>query len=253
VSTLRAVLEAFANSHFVDEDCPFPSRLALTDSRVAILTGANATGKSLVFRHLAAFGKKVKLSPMTLSIRERTGAGGSGMLAAFIFGDEQQQSTGATSVGVAICGFANVRSRLEATPPVPSLLMFDEPEMGLSQGYAMAMGIFLAQQVMSLPAQAPGLIVVSHSRSLVRKLAETLDQPPSFIHMGEKPQTLSQWLETEEVCSVDALMSLEDIGRRGAHAFGDWQRKIIEETRMFRPPPKVGALSQMRQGKWLDV
>lgn len=235
MTSLRAVMERFADSRFAsDADCPFPCQTIVQGSPVVVLTGANATGKSLAFRHLARFAHAEALAVITLSIRERTGSGVSdmaGLRRSMIYGDESEQSTGATSVGVAQRGFANVATRLSESPPVPTLLMFDEPEMGLSEGYAGALGEYLAEQTLGLPETAPGVVVVSHSRALVHRLMDRLGHAPSFIHMGEEPTTLEGWLNRSESRTVAELLALQDLGRTGRRAWATWFNQVKAETK----------------------
>lgn len=233
MTSLRAVMDRFQDSRFANDDgCPFPCQVTVKDSRVAVLTGDNATGKSLAFRHLAHFAQAEKVAVITLSIRERTGSGLSdmaGLRRSMIYGDESEQSTGATSVSVAERGFKNVVCRLEENPPVPTLLMFDEPEMGLSEGYAGALGQYLAEQVLSLPQAAPGLVVVSHSRGLVGRLADRLGQAPSFIYMGKEPKTLDEWLAHPEARTVEDLIALQALGVQGRRAWPAWLDRVKAE------------------------
>lgn len=235
--SLKTLADTFANTALAaDEDSPFPAHVTLADSRVIVITGANASGKSLAFRSLHRLGVNAEVSPITLSIRERTGAGTfemASMRRAMIYGDEHAQSTGATSVTVISKGFANVVQRLEATPPSPSLLMLDEPEIGLSEGYARALGRYLAEQVTALPAAAPGLVVVTHSRPMVEALVASLGTAPIFIHMGPTPMTLDTWLTIPEDRSVADLMALVEEGRAGRRRFAAWSDAL---TRAKEPP-----------------
>jgi hypothetical protein len=72
--SLKAMVDRYANSQFA-ADGPFPSHISTGGGRVLVLAGANASGKSLVFRSIAQVGRELKLSPITLSIRERSGGG----------------------------------------------------------------------------------------------------------------------------------------------------------------------------------
>jgi hypothetical protein len=224
--SLRALADIFEGTRLAsDEDSPFPAHVTLADSRVIVMTGANATGKSVAFKCLAGLVHQAKLAPITLSIRERTGSGTydmAGLRRSMLYGEEHEQSTGACSMSTAIRGFANVRSRLEQAPPTPTVLMFDEPEMGLSEGYSRAMGRYLAEQVQTLPPDAPGLIVVSHSRPLVQALVDTLASDPIHIHMGPQPLSLADWLVTPEDRTVDELLALVEEGRAGRRKLSDW-------------------------------
>lgn len=172
------------------------------------------------------------LKAITISIRERAGAGTfdmSGMRRTMMFGDESEQSTGATSYSVTEIGFVNVHHRLEEGPEsAPALLLLDEPEMGLSEGYTAAMGQYLAQAVQALPPRAPG-VVVTHSKALVREMLAHLDTPPHFAHTGED-QTLDAWLSTPERRTVEDLKGLSNVDHQGRRAW-DGFLQVLRERR----------------------
>lgn len=110
-----------------DDRSPFHGGLVEGDKRVLLVTGENASGKSLAFRLIAQLAGNHGIEPMTLSIRERTGAGThemARMRRAFIYGEEETSSTGSTSASVVQAGFRNLGGRNG-----PALLAFDEPEI----------------------------------------------------------------------------------------------------------------------------
>jgi hypothetical protein len=220
--TLKTLLDRVDQTEFAHAG-PFPIHMNAGAGRAVLIAGANASGKSLVFRLLAQFANDEKIAPITLSIRERSGSGTFEMASfrrSVIYGEEHEQSTGAVSISVIRRGFDNVAKRLENG--TRSVLMLDEPEMGLSEGYCRALGKYLAEQVIALPEEAPGIIVVSHSRPLMESLADGLGENPHFIHTGPKPLTLRQWLAAPEERSVEDLMNLEQLGHQGRRAFDEW-------------------------------
>ena len=112
---------------FGDERSPFHCGLAEGDPRILLVTGENASGKSLAFRLVAQLAGSHGIEPMTLSIRERTGAGTDEMARmrrVFIYGDEETSSTGSTSATVVQSLFRSYAQR-----NAPALLAFDEPEI----------------------------------------------------------------------------------------------------------------------------
>lgn len=107
-------------------ETPFRGTYVEGDPRVLLVTGANASGKSLAFRLIAQMARNHDIWCVTLSIRERTGVGTEGMermRRAFIYGDEETSSTGATSAAVVQSGFRNINGEK------PALLGLDEPEI----------------------------------------------------------------------------------------------------------------------------
>lgn len=202
---------------FSDERSPFRAALYDGDPNVCVIVGENASGKSLFFQIVAGMAHRQKITPVTISIRERTGAGThemGGMRRAFMFGDESQQSTGATSANVVASGFNNVRRE------EPAMLLLDEPELGLSDGYARALGQFIACEMAKEHENYRGLVIVTHSRALVDGLWSYHATRPLFVHLGDDPKPLERWLEEPEVRSIEDLLNLREVAsarRKAVH------------------------------------
>lgn len=194
---------------------PFQAFHQSEDSRVVVVTGPNCSGKSLLAESLRAYAKQAhKLASVSVSIRERTGAGLFEMAAmrrAMMFGDETQQSTGATSVRVVDKAFATIAHHLEEKAVSRNFLMLDEPELGLSEGYCVAMGKYLALKVQEMPSACWGLVLVTHSKPLVDALQAALpdEQRPGFVHMGSR-LSLSEWTGSLEAFSIEQLLALSE-------------------------------------------
>jgi predicted ATPase len=199
-------------SMLFNDDSPFRAAVAEAAPALVVVTGENASGKSLYVRVAAAFARQDGVLPVSVSIRERTGAGTEemgGLRRVMMFGDEQEQSTGATSVGVVETAFNNLKR------PQGSLLIVDEPELGLSEAYARALGQHIGQKVQEIPSKCLGALVVTHSRALVRGLIEGFGGLPTHVALaGEStPKAgLEEWLRVSEYHSVDDVLALRDIG-----------------------------------------
>lgn len=211
---LTEVLQDMCANSALFSDEAFPFRLSVQQGgsdRVMVLAGENASGKSLVFQGLAAWGKREHgFSPITVSIRERTGSGLSEISSfrrTVMFGDEAEQSTGAASVRVVETGFRTAAEWASEDQKKP-LLMLDEPEMGLSDGYARALGGFIARQALGLPEQAAGVVIVTHSRNLVEGLVLQLGAEPEFVHMGDENLSLAEWCAHREERAIEDLLAL---------------------------------------------
>jgi ABC-type uncharacterized transport system ATPase subunit len=210
--------QAMERAIFSDENRVFQPHLQPGPGNVAMIVGPNASGKSVLFQVLAMLARQEKIVPVTVSIRERTGAGTSdiaGMRRMFMFGDESEQSTGATSLKTVSKAFDSIQAYAEEGRR--ALLLLDEPEQGLSEDYAAAMGTWLGSKANALThPNLLGLVVVSHSRSLMRSLREALPVAPSFVSM-EVPTTLEQWLEPPTPKTVDELLALPTVGSERRH------------------------------------
>jgi len=209
------------------EELPFSAALEEGHPRVLVIAGENAAGKSLLAQCLASWARQQKMSPISVSIRERTGAGTfelAGMRRMMMFGDESEQSTGATSARVIGTAFRTLESRAQEN--VSGLLVLDEPELGLSDGYAGAMGTYLASQCLAMPDLACGVAIVTHNRALVRALGVGLNQQPTFVKTGEAA-SFEEWLKGEQARSVEELLALPEVDRTQRRKVG----AILEQLR----------------------
>ncbi len=205
---------------FGGEESPFHAAVSRGAGKLVVVTGENASGKSLFVRAAAALLQQDGSSalPVSVSIRERTGAGSfemGGLRRVMMFGDEQEQSTGATSVGAVKTAFNNLGR------PEGSLLILDEPELGLSESYAGALGEYIGRQALEMPRACLGIIVATHSRPLVRGLAAGFGKLPAHaaVSAGTPARAgLAQWLEAGERHTVEDLLALQDI------ALDRWRR-----------------------------
>ena len=231
-----AILAA-SSGLFANDESPFSAHVTTRGGeRLVVITGENASGKSLFFKVMSAMAKsKAGISPITISIRERTGAGLSEMSSfrkTVMFGDEDEQSTGTTSVRTMLSGFKSARSWAE-DGKIP-LLFLDEPEIGLSPEYAKALGKLIAKETSLLPETSAGTVVVTHNRKLVEGLVDEYGLVPSLVHMGS-PSTLDEWLVSTNEKSVEELLGLQAIERERRSMV---DRFLSEKRKARTPSPK---------------
>jgi hypothetical protein len=215
VKTLEALApvkvwqEFLDNEKFQDDrERLFPSKLEVgTREDVLVVTGENASGKSLAFLILnnlvRSFGKEDKIDVLVMDIgmSRRTR---SGIERAFMFGDEHLDSTGNISIKVMQTGVANSRSKDQH-----HYLMLDEPDIGVGEGYHSAIGQFLGDFAASLPEKCLGLIVATHSRKITRKL---LDAGASSLRLGSDLRDVKEWVTHGDIeKSLDDLVALKTI------------------------------------------
>ena len=194
-------------------DSPFSAQVARGNSKLVIVTGENASGKSLFVRvSAAALQRDDGALAVTVSIRERAGGGPhelGNLRRAMMFGDETEQSTGATSVGVVQTAFDNL-DREQG-----SVLITDEPELGLSEAYARALGKLIGRRSRDLSKACRGVFVVTHSRPLVRGLLDGYEAP-THVSVGadddQRRAGLQRWLNDDEHRTVEQLLGLRDAG-----------------------------------------
>jgi hypothetical protein len=175
------------------------------ESRVLLIAGDNASGKSLMVRVLASRLNGDKVEPLQVSMKYRTMPG---MHRAFMYGalGDEEDSTGNVSL-IAILGALTAAEDRKS----PTWVMLDEPDTGLAEGYCTAMGAYLANFGNRLPLNhCQGLSVVTHSRKLVSSMLFSLDKKPHFLCFAdyEGGDLMQAWLEDERDRSIEDLLAL---------------------------------------------
>lgn len=188
-----------------------PLHVSLTkgapESRLAIMVGDNAGGKSLMVKFLASLLNQQKTEPLQVSMRYRTTAG---VQRVFMYGDDSEESTGAVSLH-AVEGALRTANGRES----PCWVMLDEPDTGLSDSYCRALGTYLAQHANKLPGKNfEAMVIVTHSKTLVESLLANATHRPHFIAVGEHQagQTPEGWLADTSERSVEDLLGLHKKG-----------------------------------------
>ena len=159
-----------------------------------IITGENATGKSFIRRLVYLVCKQEKVELIHLS---QQGRSTSGIPSALIYGDESYDSTGYNTSTTITCGITTCNNR-----DSDHFILWDEPDIGLSEKYAAGVGVAIRGFVENIPKHTRGSIVITHSKPLVRQL---LPIGPSHLRLGDT-MTLNDWLnETPEPGDLNEL------------------------------------------------
>jgi len=193
---------------FDGDQSPFRADIVPGDPRLTLVVGGNATGKSIMHKMLVGLAHAHGIEPISLSIRERTGSNESpgSMRRQFMYGYEHRDSTGNTSVRTTRKAFETLAGR-----SAPAMVLLDEPEMGLSDGFAHAFGELIGRLAADPPPVGCGVMVVSHSRALVRGLMAGLGAVPGYVITGGGPANVAEWLDYVEVRTVEDLEALGEI------------------------------------------
>lgn len=220
---------------WTSEQCPFHAFVdpnTTADKRLMLVTGDNGSGKSYVVEYLRSWARIVHdFATISVSIRERTGAGlndMAGMRRTFMFGDESEQSTGATSVRVVTTAFATLKSRIDDGKAC--VLVLDEPEMGLSRSFAGAMGQYIAQSLQDIGSEKAFVVVVSHNQALAQGMAQTLGHAPAFMHM-QTAKTFEAWAGESAIRPMVDLLELSNADHRGRRAVWGLEAQLREQVK----------------------
>ncbi len=145
------------------------------DSKLVVATGENATGKSFFRRVISAALKKSGVEPMPVSMELRAGGG---IVSAFIFGDEGRQATGEVTANSVLGGFTTSAGRKNR-----HAIIWDEPDVGLSDDYAAGAGLEIRDFVEKSGEPLFLCVVSSHRKVLLEQL---LPLKPHHVRFGDR-------------------------------------------------------------------
>lgn len=179
-------------------DAPILLNYTPGESKLLIITGDNASGKSLVGRLFSLRAQKEhKIESIRVSMELRTMEG---IHRAFVFGDEAWQSTGMISLDSVSGGIKACQSRDKS-----HIIIFDEPDIGLSEGYQAAMGKMLEKFASNMPILTEFMIIITHSRFLVKQMVGC---KPHFLRVGDNV-SMSEFLQVAEEKTLEDLELLQ--------------------------------------------
>ena len=157
---------------------------------LVVVIGENASGKSFLRRVIGSVCMhfcKPKIEFMGLSMEGRRNTSFNPWMT-FVYGDESYESTGVNSVDTVLTGIETCRKR-----ETPHVIFWDEPDLGLSEGYAAGLGEKIRDFAIDPPKHTVAAFIVTHRRALVEAL---LPANPTLIYLGEEgPATLQEWVE----------------------------------------------------------
>jgi predicted ATPase len=179
------------------KDGPCPILHEPGNPRIVMITGGNASGKSLFAKAYRAFVAQDDNSVERMHVDMKIRSEG-GIRRAFMFGDEDWESTGQISVKAIIGGIATCRGREK-----DHILVLDEPCVGLANGTAMGVGELLAEFAADLPERTKALVIVTHSREIVSRL---LPLQPTCIRVGDDLRPTATW-----IAEGDIPLTAEDV------------------------------------------
>jgi hypothetical protein len=197
---MKDFIKLIKDSYWFTNESPFRLHYVETDSKVCIITGQNASGKSFLRKILNARHQDDNIEYIHLSQCGRSSS--SGLMRAMIYGSEEEDSTGYISVK-AIRGA--IRTGTARTKPFA--LMLDEPEIGCSEELALSLSHKLVNEIPNM-LKLETLYINTHSRNIVNPL---LALNPGYVHLYSaddelKYPTIQSWLEREiEPIDVDLL------------------------------------------------
>ena len=173
-------------------------------SKILVVYGDNATGKSLISKLLEQILKQDKIAVRNACVRNRTS---SGIEKAMIYGDEATQSTGATSFNVIkLC----LNSCLKDTKE--SVAILDEPDLGLSSRFSKS----LAQFIMSYTKEMNNeqfVVITSHNKDFIQQLINDSENGVSSFGINTE-QNLQDFINNDDIASIEELENRGSFGHK---------------------------------------
>lgn len=149
--------------------------------KLVLVTGDNASGKSFIRRYICYLAHERKIEAIHLSQEGRSG--GSGISRLMIYGTEEDESTGYNSVKT-----FQKSVKTSANRTASHILFYDEPEIGLSDKYAAALGIELNNFIKESADHLIACFVATHNKALAARL-----ENPWHLRLGGC-NNLQDWL-----------------------------------------------------------
>ena len=185
-------------------------------SRLLIITGDNAEGKSFFVKLFDEYcNEKIKNECLRLGMSLRTEKH---WARSCVYKDEGAFSTGDCSISSVIKGLETCQKRGQE-----HYVIFDEPNLGLAESYHYALGEYFARFVTNMPPLTKGMVIVTHSRELIRPL---LEHHPHHLRFGDN-QNLANWIDRDQKQrTIEELLRLPEKGRRKFQKIKEIQHNI---------------------------
>lgn len=199
---------------------PYVWKPGKADNPLVVVVGENAGGKSFFRRCVNAVcrdkANNVECIPISMEGRRQV-AYNVGL--AFVYGSEDWEATGINSISTVLTGISTCRSRDKA-----HVIIWDEPDIGLSEGNAASVGKAIADFTEEPPKHTKASIVITHRKALVEQLVSI---EPHYLFLGDAkaPETLADWLAAKPV-----VRPLEEVKERSRARFLAIQ-KILDEVK----------------------
>lgn len=206
-------------------ETPIPSYLRPGQGQLVVIVGENASGKSFFRRLVCAVCAQCEPRIECINISLEGRGQDFGGVRSLIYGCEEYESTGVNSTHTVLTGIHTCQTR-----ETPHVMLWDEPDLGLSESGAAGMGQAIATYTAAPNPLTLATLVVTHSRPLAERLAPL---NPHYLYLGDgEPQkSLQDWL-ARPIVPRDP----EDIRAAGHRRFKLIQKVLDRKKNLDRLP-----------------
>ncbi len=172
--TLENFLDDVLDHDLFAGDGPLPVRREPGRSNLILVTGENATGKSMLRKVMSGALHKNKVEAIALSMQGRTSVG---TFASFIYGDESSRATGCNTSNTISTAMSTSRGR-----DGRHAIIWDEPDVGLSDNYAVGAAHEILEFMRSPPEKLFYALVTTHRKAMLEAL---MAGEPHHLRLGD--------------------------------------------------------------------
>lgn len=211
-------IDSVIKSEWFSFPSPFRATYTAKNPRVCVITGGNASGKSLLRKLIYNEYQDNKTELMHISQAARCR---SGIVRGFMYGSEEDESTGFNSTKTILKLIQTANSRDNQYG-----ILLDEPEIGCGEELQAGLGFRMMCAIKDSCKNMDTCFVISHSKQFVQQLFAL---NPSHIHLMSSPHdymSLTNWCKRDIV----PLMDLEGLVVRN-HAGWQFVQSIINKRK----------------------
>jgi hypothetical protein len=128
-------------------------------SKLLVITGENASGKSMIRRFISSLAKKNNIEPISVSPELKQNGG---IASCFIFGDESWKASGCIAANVVMGAISNSQKREHQ-----HIVILDEPDMGMSDNLAAGCSKKITEYCSISPKNLKLFVVITHRKAMM--------------------------------------------------------------------------------------
>ena len=213
--------QVLTNRIFAQAEGPIEHNFVNKKSLLTVVTGENASGKSFFRRCFSMVAGTETYELIEASMEARQDSQVDELMGEEIrtvlgacHGDETNTATGHHSVSLVLRALQKSKMKRSF-----HCVFLDEPEVGLSERAQHGLGETIAKYVNDPNALCEHVVLVTHSKTLVRGMIEVLDAQPNYLNLKMRCNkedhlaSLEEWLKP-----VDYSISPEELMRRADEA-----------------------------------
>jgi energy-coupling factor transporter ATP-binding protein EcfA2 len=192
-----------------------PVHLQPGHSRLLVITGENATGKSLLRRILQQLARQDEVEAIAISPEYRQMGG---IARAFVYGDETNQASGQIACHVVTTAIRTSQGREK-----PHVIILDEPDMGLSDNASAGVAQAIVNYCNEPSPYLGYFAVITHRKAMLSLFAQA---EVSHIRVGDE-------LSLAQVVEQPIVPIAPEVLQERAYEMFQRVKSVLNEKRLY--------------------